>query len=399
MLFKQIQIFHDLPFSNMLRKTNFLTMSVLLSKIVTFLSKKRSSLWISPKKLQNSRKAKFSSMWLTLRRKTVFVNIFPFWWFNQKNLFKQIQIFLRIWRFSNLLRKTNFLSISLVFSEIVTFGTKRRSSLWISPKMPHTHHQPCHRRHICPPEHSDWETIEDLPRDHHSPGTISTQEMDNVSGNGAPLLKEVVKWVPATTAGPFKVENYHTKLTTIALALAREVVVIRDNTPFTCHWPLARIIETFPCLDGLVRVVTLKTATTTLKRPLAKLALFHREENSSQILPILRQSICWGRIFRHKCPIMELFKPEKTAYKEATIAASPPLYSTAAGTATLAHSSISTPSISINLIDLNLFHHFQPHTSHMILLPNMYIPMSFLFESSQSLTTTWILSALFWSTI
>ena len=33
---------------------------------------------------------------------------------------------------------------------------------------------------------------------------------------------------------------------------------------------------------------------------------------------------------------MEQFKPEKTAYKEAAFAA-PPLYSAAAGTATLAH--------------------------------------------------------------
>ena len=89
---------------------------------------------------------------------------------------------------------------------------------------------------------------------------------------------------------------------------------------------------------------------------------------------------------RHKCSLMELFKPEKTAYKEAAIAAAPPLYSAAAETARLAHSSLSTSSISINLI-INLFHHFQPHTSHMILLPNMYIPMSFLFDSNQSLTS------------
>ena len=59
---------------------------------------------------------------------------------------------------------------------------------------------------------------------------------------------------------------------------------------------------------------------------------------------------------------MELLKPEKTAYKEAAIAADPPLYSAAAGTATLAYSSLSTSSISINLIDLNLFHHFS--TTH-----------------------------------
>ena len=57
-LFKQIQIFLKIfPFSKMLRKTNFLSISVLVSAIVIFMSKKKSSLWISPKMLQNNRKA------------------------------------------------------------------------------------------------------------------------------------------------------------------------------------------------------------------------------------------------------------------------------------------------------------------------------------------------------
>ena len=49
----------------------------------------------------------------------------PFYWFDQKKLFKQIQIFLRFCPFSNLLRKTNSLSISVLLSEIVTFWLKR----------------------------------------------------------------------------------------------------------------------------------------------------------------------------------------------------------------------------------------------------------------------------------
>ena len=60
-----------------------------------------------------------------------------FWdWFVQKQLFKQIQIqiFLLVCPFSNLWRKTNFLSISVLHSEIVTFLTKKRSFQWISPK-------------------------------------------------------------------------------------------------------------------------------------------------------------------------------------------------------------------------------------------------------------------------
>ena len=125
-LFKQIQIFlRILPSSNMLRKTNFLTISVLVSEIVTFLTKKRGSLWILPKLLQNNRKAYFSCMWLTLGRKTVLLIFLPFYWFDQKQLFKQIQIFLRIFPFANLLKKTKILSISVLLSEIVTFWLKR----------------------------------------------------------------------------------------------------------------------------------------------------------------------------------------------------------------------------------------------------------------------------------
>ena len=59
----------------------------------------------------------------------------PFYWFDQKQLFKQIQIFLRICPFSNMVRKTNFLSFSVIVFESVTFVSKNKSSLWISSKM------------------------------------------------------------------------------------------------------------------------------------------------------------------------------------------------------------------------------------------------------------------------
>ena len=66
----------DFSLSSMVTKTKFLGISVLVSEIATFLTKKRSSLWISTKMLQNNTKALFISMWLTLWRKTVFVNIY-----------------------------------------------------------------------------------------------------------------------------------------------------------------------------------------------------------------------------------------------------------------------------------------------------------------------------------
>ena len=74
-------------------------------------------------------------MWAHFEEKNKFLLIFPpFYWFDQKQLFKQILIFLTICPFFKLVKKTTFLSIS-VFSEIVTFLIKKSSSLWISPKM------------------------------------------------------------------------------------------------------------------------------------------------------------------------------------------------------------------------------------------------------------------------
>ena len=68
--------------------------------------------------------------------KKVFVSIFiPFYWFDQKHLFKQIQIFLWIYPFSNMVRKTNFLSFSVIVFDSVTFVSKKNSFLWISPKI------------------------------------------------------------------------------------------------------------------------------------------------------------------------------------------------------------------------------------------------------------------------
>ena len=131
-LFNQTQIFLRICPLNMVRKTNFLSFSVLVSEIVNFLTKKRSS----PKKFFKTTEklslAVSDSIWGEKQFLLIFI---PFYWFDQKQLFKQTQIFLRICPFSNMVRKTNFLSISVLVSEIVTFLTKKRSSPWISPKI------------------------------------------------------------------------------------------------------------------------------------------------------------------------------------------------------------------------------------------------------------------------
>ena len=57
-----------------------------------------------------------------------------------------------------------------------------------------------------------------------------------------------------------------------------DIVIIRDDHAFIQHWPMAKVLETHPGRDGLVRVVTIKTATTVLKRPVTKLALLLSED-------------------------------------------------------------------------------------------------------------------------
>ena len=110
----------------MVRKTNFQSISVLVSWIATFMSKNRSSLWISHKMLQNKTKAWFISLWLTLWRKTVFVNIYPLLmvWSNQ--FFKQIQIFLRICHYSNMVKKKTFWVFQWSFLRVSLLCLKRK---------------------------------------------------------------------------------------------------------------------------------------------------------------------------------------------------------------------------------------------------------------------------------
>ncbi|XP_071653077.1 uncharacterized protein [Temnothorax longispinosus] len=50
-----------------------------------------------------------------------------------------------------------------------------------------------------------------------------------------------------------------------------DLCIIRSKTTPPCQWPLARITEVHPGEDGQVRVVTARTATTTLTRPVAKI--------------------------------------------------------------------------------------------------------------------------------
>lgn len=57
------------------------------------------------------------------------------------------------------------------------------------------------------------------------------------------------------------------------------LVLIKDTNNPPSQLPFARVIETHPGLDGLVRVVTLRTSTSTLKRSITKICPLPLEIN------------------------------------------------------------------------------------------------------------------------
>ena len=102
-LFKLILTFHRIYTFKNVKKKNSLIISVAPFWDSHFLIKKRSSLWISLKILQNNQKSIFSLYMAHFEVKNKFLLIFsPFNWVDQKML-----IILRICHFTNMLRKTN----------------------------------------------------------------------------------------------------------------------------------------------------------------------------------------------------------------------------------------------------------------------------------------------------
>ena len=76
-----------------------------------------------------------------------------------------------------------------------------------------------------------------------------------------------------------------------------DIVILKEDRTFACHWPLALIIRTYPGEDGLVRTARIKTATGVYKRPVTKLALLHRPQRETQDPPsmALPPGACPGR--------------------------------------------------------------------------------------------------------
>ena len=59
-----------------------------------------------------------------------------------------------------------------------------------------------------------------------------------------------------------------------------DVVLLRENNMIPSQWPMAKVIETHPGKDGLVRVITVKTSKGTYTRPVTKAKLLLSPEET-----------------------------------------------------------------------------------------------------------------------
>ena len=58
-----------------------------------------------------------------------------------------------------------------------------------------------------------------------------------------------------------------------------DIVILCEDGLVPAKWPLAKVTQVHKGKDGLVRVVTIKTHTSTYKRPVHKIALLLSTEN------------------------------------------------------------------------------------------------------------------------
>ena len=96
-----------------------------------FLGKKEKFSVNLPKNVQNNRKAKFISLWPTLREKTVLLIFVPFYWFDQKKVKSKYSKDFPLFKHVKKNKLSEFLCAHFWES---LFGQKKRSSLWFSPK-------------------------------------------------------------------------------------------------------------------------------------------------------------------------------------------------------------------------------------------------------------------------
>ncbi|XP_046394979.1 uncharacterized protein LOC124162479 [Ischnura elegans] len=93
-------------------------------------------------------------------------------------------------------------------------------------------------------------------------------ERDGRAASKKPLqciVHMMSQWRPAAAVG--RSRGTHQRNQTL-----RQLMIVRDDRYPPSKWPLGRITEVHPGPDGLVRVVTVKMANTTLQRPIVRLS-------------------------------------------------------------------------------------------------------------------------------
>ena len=108
-----------------------------------------------------------------------------------------------------------------------------------------------------------------------------------------------------------------------------DVVIYKPRDNFACRWPIARVMETYPGEDGLVRTVLIKPPyTEPKKRPVTKLSLIYRAD---ELLPQATSNLASpGSMSSQEAPITEQ-QPSSSAARLPTVASSLPPAAGAAG--------------------------------------------------------------------
>ncbi|XP_074107705.1 uncharacterized protein LOC141532971 [Cotesia typhae] len=78
------------------------------------------------------------------------------------------------------------------------------------------------------------------------------------------------RWSAECVSAHQSISKWHNQQENIKIG---SLVLITDERFPSSKWPLVRVIQLHPGRDGLTRIVTLKTATSTMTRPIVKLAL------------------------------------------------------------------------------------------------------------------------------
>lgn len=108
--------------------------------------------------------------------------------------------------------------------------------------------------------------------------TVPEPDLTAVSGSRLSQLQRVQerlqhfwdRWTSECLQSHLSISKWNTSHKDISVG---SLVLISDERYPPTKWPLARVLELHPGRDGLTRVVTLKTTTSTLKRPISKLVL------------------------------------------------------------------------------------------------------------------------------